>query len=807
MPNILANIAKMDSATTGTGTLTLGSAVAGYLSFANAGVTSGQVVTYAIEDYDASGNIIAREVGAGTYSSTGPTLTRDTVYSSTNAGAKINCSGLQYVFVSLAKEDLATFGVLSAVNTWTANNYFTTGNVGIGTTSPSSPLHVVSASNFQPQIIADHVAGAGTGAGYFLLDRARGTIGAKTAVVSGDPLGTLMSRGYDGSALQNAAWISFDVDGAVSAGNVPTGMTLFTTPVGGSAASRMHIDADGSVGIGTTGPTSRLTITGGITEIRDGNYLMLRPSGNGWDMRLQATGTQLDILSGGALGSPIMSLVNGGNVGIGTTTPSSKLSVSDGTVRIDLSPFSGSTGYVGTQSNHPLGIITNNVEAIRVTTDSRVGINTGTPGSYDAKLAVFNGNFALTATQNKLYLYYASSTNHAHISTDTGGQITFTTGTAAPSEKVRIDTSGNVGIGVTSPTFRFVAGNSATDAGWIYSASGVSYLGLGGFAGATDGAFQLAYDRSNGNITLSGGTRDTPTPRVRIDNNGDVGIGTTTIQARVTVQGASGGASLYLTDNVNSQLLIKHQSPNNLLTYETVGTATQRWVLNSTERLRLDSNGILTIANDVGPASADTLAVGFRGAPHNDQTGTTYTFVATDAGRAVMFKGTANATWTIPLSTTTDFPVGTMIIVDNSHFGSGTVNVTVQGATGVGIRSTGAGEATTGRANNKQVARGGVMTLRKLSNRSATQSVTSITRVGTTATLTSAAAHGYIVGDYIEVAGAAQSQYNGSQRVLTVGSTTTLTYAMTADPGASASGTLTVRLADLWNATGNYSNA
>ena len=82
MPNALANIAKMTSTTTGTGTLTLGSAVTGYNTFANAGVTNGQVVTYAIEDYDVSGNIIAREVGAGTYSSTGPTLTRDTVYSS-----------------------------------------------------------------------------------------------------------------------------------------------------------------------------------------------------------------------------------------------------------------------------------------------------------------------------------------------------------------------------------------------------------------------------------------------------------------------------------------------------------------------------------------------------------------------------------------------------------------------------------------------------------------------------------------------------------------------------------------------------
>lgn len=901
MPNILANIAKMDSATTGTGTLTLGAAVTGYLSFANAGVTNSQVVTYAIEDYDVSGNIIAREVGAGTYSSTGPTLTRDTVYSSTNAGAKINCSGLQYVFVSLAKEDLATFGVLSAVNTWTANNYFTTGNVGIGTASPvsrldlgsivhgtastgvtaafwnsagnvfglgvssgqlnyiagtttqnshvwhtnaaervridsagnvgigtSSPgsqLHVVSATNFQPQIIADHVAGAGTGAAYFVLDRARGTPSARTAVVSGDTLGTLMARGYDGSAQQNSAWLAFDVDGTVSAGNVPTGISVYVTPQGASTRLSTHFDASG-------------------------------------------------------------------NVGIGTLTPSSKLSVEEGGVRLDISPFGGATGYVGTQSNHPLGIITNNAEAIRVTTDSRIGIGTTNPSGFDAKLAVFNGNIALTTTTNRLYLYYASATNHAYLSAAAGGEILFANGTSSPVEKMRLDTSGNLGVGVT-PTFRFVAGNSSTDGGWLYSSGGESYLGLGGFSGAGDGAFRLTYDRSNGNITLSGGSRDTPTPRMRIDNSGNVGIGTTSPDANAkldvagTIRISTGGidpgtgAAMYLVGSgsfqtvIGGPVLAVHTGANNARTermrvhasggvsignttdpgagitavnatlrinrfntsneggelqfcrasddtvgwyIDLVGTGTgtdpttMRWIDNKAatpvSRLELNSRGQLTITNDLGPASTDTTAVGFRGSPHNDQSGTTYTFAVTDAGRAVMYKGTGVSTWTVPLSTTTDFPIGTMIIVDNSHYGSGGAAsaVVVGGATGVGIRTTGTEELTTGSANRKQVNRGNILTLRKLANRSVTQSVTSVTNATLIATMTTPVAHGYIVGDFIEVAGANQAAYNGTHRVLTVGTTTTLTYAMATNPGASATGTVTVRRADLWNATGNYFN-
>jgi hypothetical protein len=96
----LSNLARMTTATTGTGAITLGSAVAGYLSFATAGVADGETVTYAVNDGAAS------EIGRGVYTASGTTLTRMPL-KSTNGDAAINLSGSAQVFITAAAEDFA----------------------------------------------------------------------------------------------------------------------------------------------------------------------------------------------------------------------------------------------------------------------------------------------------------------------------------------------------------------------------------------------------------------------------------------------------------------------------------------------------------------------------------------------------------------------------------------------------------------------------------------------------------------------------------------------------------------------------
>lgn len=95
----LVNRAKMSTSTTGTGTITLGSAETGYQSFADAGVADGDVVRYVIEDGD------DWEIGSGTYTATGTTLTR-TVDESSNSDAALNLTGSAVVFITAAAEDV-----------------------------------------------------------------------------------------------------------------------------------------------------------------------------------------------------------------------------------------------------------------------------------------------------------------------------------------------------------------------------------------------------------------------------------------------------------------------------------------------------------------------------------------------------------------------------------------------------------------------------------------------------------------------------------------------------------------------------
>jgi len=93
MPFVLADRVQQTGTANTTVSFTLSGSVTGFQSFAVIGNTN---TTY-YSAFDASGNW---EVGFGTYSTTGPTLTRTTIISSSNSGSAVTFSGTVNVFVT-----------------------------------------------------------------------------------------------------------------------------------------------------------------------------------------------------------------------------------------------------------------------------------------------------------------------------------------------------------------------------------------------------------------------------------------------------------------------------------------------------------------------------------------------------------------------------------------------------------------------------------------------------------------------------------------------------------------------------------
>ena len=112
----------------GTGTATLLGAQDGYQAFSVVG--NGNTTYYTIADpvnFD-------WEVGIGTYTSSGNTLSRDTVLSSSNSGSLVSFgAGTKDIFLDLPSEKVAALGALSYQGTWNATTNVPTLASGVGT--------------------------------------------------------------------------------------------------------------------------------------------------------------------------------------------------------------------------------------------------------------------------------------------------------------------------------------------------------------------------------------------------------------------------------------------------------------------------------------------------------------------------------------------------------------------------------------------------------------------------------------------------------------------------------------------------
>jgi hypothetical protein len=283
--------------------------------------------------------------------------------------------------------------------------------------------------------------------------------------------------------------------------------------------------ANTRLGVGTSSPTFKLDVNGSDNGI---SINVRNPSGTdrlgfGYVSSAPINNiTQAQVLADGVDGSLLLSsrtntasgikfytnsattatermrITSAGDVGIGTASPAHKLQVIGASAAIsnsgstaftyfDVNNAYGTTrigtdaagvGYVGTVSNLPLAIYSGNTERMRIDTSGNVGIGTSSPAA-NRKLTISNTGqvAAMRIDAPTGYDSFIEFTENSSVTANTYWQINKTTSTHAlqfwnGSERMRITSGGDVGIGTSSPSGRLHVSSSGTPTIFLTDPSG-----------------------------------------------------------------------------------------------------------------------------------------------------------------------------------------------------------------------------------------------------------------------------------------------------------------------------------------------
>ncbi len=376
----------------------------------------------------------------------------------------------------------------SAASVLTDSTIFDAGaGVGIGTVTPSDELEVEKDQNAGTVIRVDNNT-SGTGA-YSQLSALSDAGGI--SILSHSSAYTTSNQYVQDSGLIEA--INSSQLGISAVGNVPT---VFYN----NAAETVRITGAGFVGIGTAGPSGLLDIEGGsyptayITSTgANGGQLVLGSSTKDWTFYVQ--GSDLRIYEGG-VGDKV-TILAGGNVGIGTVTPATNLEIShvtnpeiyiDDTNGKSVSFGAGNDGvYIGYNSTGYFEIATvtgartaGYAAKVRITSAGNVGINTTGPDRKLDVLDASNPQLRLTHTDGAKYSDFQTDTNGYLLLTTTGGLVQSTSNLNLLRVSPQINLQDTAATGTTGIA---IWKNTSTATGFMGVVHNTSRFEVGGAVG------------------------------------------------------------------------------------------------------------------------------------------------------------------------------------------------------------------------------------------------------------------------------------------------------------------------------------